>query len=97
MPVPVPTRITRRPRRGSALSEETEPCCLAECRIMELVEEVEKPWRIKLKATVGTQEAEVPVTATSSIDWRHATVAWLCKAELFAPPMLPKMRGVKAE
>jgi hypothetical protein len=32
---------------------------------------------------------------TPSADWRHATVAWLRRAELFAPPLLPKMRGGK--
>ena len=34
---------------------------------------------------------------TPSADWRHATVAWLRRAELFAPPLLPKMRGGKDE
>lgn len=40
-------------------------------------------------------EFDAPTSATNS--WQHATVSWLCKADLFAPPLLPKMRGGKAK
>ena len=44
----------------------------------------------------SVRSLKLPGAATNSSDWRHATVSWLCKAELFASPMLPKMRGGKA-
>ena len=60
------------------------------------MEDLEKPWSIKLKQPDLPQADDDGPTQTAAADsshWRRATVAWLCKIDLFAPPVLPKMRG----
>eukprot|EP00474_Spongospora_subterranea_P008580 CRZ09038.1 hypothetical protein [Spongospora subterranea] len=70
-------------------------------KILDLLNEFEKPWTIKIDQEIAGSEAkntgiveaeDGPVDLDLHNDWHSATVGWLCKPALFEPPSLPKMQ-----
>ncbi|OLP77490.1 NFX1-type zinc finger-containing protein 1 [Symbiodinium microadriaticum] len=74
-------------------------------RITLLVDELEKPWCIKIKPTAGNEEGaeerigkgEDEESSGISGSWRRATVGWLARLESFCPFTLPKMQTSKSK
>lgn len=62
--------------------------------LMQVVEDLETPWRIKMKEDVLLSEEveDLSQAAASYKDWKSANVAWLCNPEYFAPSTCPKMK-----
>jgi hypothetical protein len=57
-----------------------------------LEEELEKPWRIKLRSSAEvTMEALQSSKNLTFADWRSANVQWLCNSKFFAPSCCPPM------
>ncbi|KAI9318848.1 hypothetical protein DFJ73DRAFT_769718 [Zopfochytrium polystomum] len=81
---------------------------LANGRITEFIEELEKPWTIKIRAASTNQDTElVPFTSESQevaqaapsgvhLAWRSATVDWLSMTATFQASKLPVMQGPKS-
>ena len=63
-------------------------------RLMEKVEDLEKPWRVKVKEVIDTLGAETRIPTTYR-DWRSATVQWLSTPQYFTPSRLPVMKVSK--
>jgi len=64
-------------------------------RLMEVLGDLEKSWRIKLKELSNVEtlgEEDGLVSATSYTDWKGATVKWLCTPTFFAPTCCPVMK-----
>ncbi|KAG2789761.1 hypothetical protein PC129_g8833 [Phytophthora cactorum] len=57
-------------------------------RLTSLLNEMEKPWGIKVKVRVAMEIEQM----VSVLDWRHPTVAWLADYRNFQPALLPKLQ-----
>lgn len=72
-------------------------------RIDKCLDLLEKPWQIKERAIVSTEEimaAGILIEDDSNLlpyhhfsRWKNATVAWLCYGPTFSPSANPKMQG----
>jgi hypothetical protein len=57
-----------------------------------LEEELEKPWRIKLRSSADmTMDTFQSSNKLTFADWRSANVQWLCNSKFFAPSCCPSM------
>lgn len=70
-------------------------------RLFEILEELEKPWRIQLKLALLPDHGLLPsLQANDSAaqelltyaDWKTANIKWLCNSKFFAPSSCPKMQ-----
>jgi len=64
-------------------------------RLMEVLEDLEKPWRVKIRElpeVSGSSLTEEPPQAMTFSDWKSADIKWLCNPTFFAPSCCPKMQ-----
>lgn len=69
-------------------------------KLMKSIEDVEKPWRVRVKSSAAVMRFRGSVAGDSEIvtdglcydDWRKATVDWLSTPDFFTPALLPKMK-----
>jgi Zinc finger C-x8-C-x5-C-x3-H type (and similar) len=59
-----------------------------------VLEDLDKPWRIKLRHTSNLQEgsSQQQANPVSFADWKTANVKWLCNSSYFAPSSCPQMK-----
>lgn len=60
-------------------------------RLMRLMEELERSWRIKVRFQDEELDETVPNEDLKFADWKQADVQWLCNPNFFAPSRCPKM------
>jgi hypothetical protein len=69
-------------------------------RLVEVLEDLEKPWRIKLRelptfgATPGVLDNAVAeeTAAHRYSDWKTANIQWMCNSKFFAPSCCPRLQ-----
>jgi hypothetical protein len=66
-------------------------------RLLEVLEDLEKPWRIKMRElpqlSTGVDDTAQALTYA---DWKTANIKWLCNPRFFAPSCCPTMQVGKS-
>jgi hypothetical protein len=63
-------------------------------RLMDTMEDMEKPWRIRLKAVMQIAETQLEefLEPASYKDWQSANIGWLRNPKFFSPACCPVMK-----
>ena len=63
-------------------------------RLMTLMDDLDKSWRIKLREVNEnfSSKSTAPSVALTFADWKTADIKWLCNSAFFAPTCCPKMQ-----
>lgn len=61
-------------------------------RLSGALDDLEKPWRIKMREIPDTAETTEDRQPLAPEDWKNANIKWLCNPSFFSPTCCPKMR-----
>jgi hypothetical protein len=68
-------------------------------KIMHMIKELNKPWTLKVKATIKSINTSQTVSEAASeiSSWQNVNIGWLANPKTFQPGSLPKMKVPDSE